>query len=224
MAQLYVVPKWFFGYDIAMEIIFTLVTFAVAYYSLKVYSIYHQKSSKAFGIGFGFISASYLIWALINLFLLSEVNESMDAININEIISLGLVGLYSYMFFYIIGVSILAYITLKVKDLKIYFLIVSLSLVGIMLSSNKIIAFHLISAILLSYVVYFYLIEYIVNKNKRTFLVLLAFVFMVLTSINLIFIVTDYYYYIAAHLLNLIAYGLILANLLIIRKHEQKTK
>jgi hypothetical protein len=218
------VPKWFFGYDIAMEIIFTLVTFAVAYYSLKVYSIYHEKSSKAFGIGFGFISASYFIWALINLFLLSEVNESMDAININEIVSLSLMGLYSYMFFYIIGISILAYLTLKVKNLKVYSLILILSLAGILLSCNKIVAFHLISAILLSYVVYFYFKECLIKHNKRAFLVLFAFIFMTLTSINLIFIVTNYYSYISGHILNLIAYGLILANLLIIKKNEQKKK
>jgi hypothetical protein len=222
MTYVYFVPKWFFGYDIAMELIFTIVTLAVAYYSFKVYNIYKQRASKLFGIAFIFIAASYFLWVLINLFLLSQINESTEGITINQANIVGLIGLYAYMLLFVIGLSILTYITLKVKGKRIFAFILLMSLFAILISYNKTVAFHIVSSILLVFIVFHYMTEYSQNKNKKTLIVLLAFLFMLCTSINFIFLSINYYYYVSGHLLNLIAYGLILTNLLIIRKNEQK--
>lgn len=224
MAYTYLVPKWFFGYDIVMEFIFTLITLAVAYYSFKVYNISKQKSSKLFGIAFSFISASYFIWLLINLFLLKEISEGVESVSINEIISASLIGLFSYMILYLIGLSLLFYITLKIKNKKVYFIVLTISIIGLILSANKIIAFHLISSIFLIFILSFYFKEYFINKNKKVFLVFLAFIFILITSFNFIFVVKNYYAYVAGHISTLAGYILILINLLSIKKYEQKKK
>ena len=65
MANLFLIPKWFFGYGVAFELIFAIITLAVALYSFKVYKLSNQNQPKLFGIAFLFFSISYFIQSIL---------------------------------------------------------------------------------------------------------------------------------------------------------------
>lgn len=223
MPYIYIVPKWFFTYSIAFELLFTIVTLAVAYYALKVHKIYKDRASKIFGLSFILFALSYFSWVLVNLFLLSQISETYEAISLTDLNTIGLVGVYSYMIFHLLGTSLLSYLTLKTKKIQIFIIMLALSVGGIMLSYNKIASFYIASSIFLLSIIGYYIYEYIQNKNKQTLIVLLAFVFLLITNITFLYTNSDYYF-VTGHILDLIAYALILINLILIKKHEQKKK
>ena len=61
MAGLYIIPEWFLGYDIALNLLFGIITLIVSLYAFKIYRLSSLKQSKLFGISFSFISISYFV-------------------------------------------------------------------------------------------------------------------------------------------------------------------
>lgn len=218
MAVLYVSPSWFYWVSIIFEIIFALVTGAVAFYSFKVYNLTKQRDSKLFGFGFLFISLSYIVWLLINLFLLNKIDNGMHVLDLNKIAFLGILGVYSHIIFFTIGLLTLIYLTLKVENIQIYFMLVILTFLCLILSFNKALAFYLLSSVFLLYIVYHYIVQYVKKRKTKSLLVLNAFILLAISFIQFIFASQNYLYYVFGHFLELIAYVILLFQLIIIKK------
>ncbi|MBS3066540.1 hypothetical protein J4205_01830 [Candidatus Pacearchaeota archaeon] len=218
MTSLYYIPNWFFTTSIVFEIIFAVVTALVAFLSFKVYNLSKQNEFRLFGLGFTFISLSYIIWSLINLFLLDQLNESIKVLSFQQFVSLGALGIYFYMLLFIVGLVTLNYTTLKEKNKSIYIIILLTSLVGIVTSFNKGFTFQILSSILLAFLLIHFAYQVKRNKNIKSILVFAAFLALVVSHIIFIFSTTQYVYYVAGHIFELIAYILILVRLSIIIK------
>lgn len=218
MATLYFSPNWFYFYSLIFEAIFALTTSLISLYSFKVYSLAKQKDSKLFGIGFSLISASYVIWLLINLFLLDQFQDGVQALELGKLAMLGTLGVYLHILFFISGLLTITYITLKACNSKIYSLLVILVILVIFLSCNKAIAFYLLASIFLIYIVIYYLLQYLKKKNQKTLLVLISFILLLISYIQFIFASNNYLYYVAGHFFELIAYLILLIQLIIIIK------
>jgi len=225
MINIYVVPEWFFGYDIVLELIFAVVTLLVSYYAFKVYKLSGQDQPKLFGISFLLISLSYIIQSIFNFIFvdkLEDITSYQSIININILHAL---GVYSHILFFVLGLITLTYMTLKVKNIKISSLLFIIVLVALFFSSNVLYSFYLISSILLAYILLFYIINYWKNRQHKTILVLIAFAFLMFGNVHFIFSMNHSLYYVIGHLLGLIAYMLILANLvLVIRKSKKRIR
>ncbi|MEK6873584.1 MAG: hypothetical protein AABW91_01970 [Nanoarchaeota archaeon] len=218
MASLYYIPNWFFTTSIIFEIIFAVVTGLVAILSFKVYNLCKQREFQLFGLGFTFISLSYIIWSLINLFLLDQLNEALKVLSFNEFVSLGALGIYFYMLLFIVGLVTLNYTTLKEKNKSIYIIILLTSLVAIITSFNKGFTFQILSSILLAFLLIHFANQVKRNKNAKSLLVFIAFLSLLVSHIIFIFSTSQYVYYVAGHIFELIAYMLILARLYLIIK------
>ena len=219
MVHLPIVPEWFFGYDIFLELAFAIITLVVSFYAFKIYKLSGQRQSKLFGTAFLFISISYFIQSFLNFFRISVLDENIcEALKIVSVNFLNTTGIYTHIIFFGIGLITLTYMTLRIKNAKTYSLLAILFLLSILFSSNTLFLFYLLSSILLIYIVTHYLINYLKNKQTKTLLVLVAFAFLLFGSIHFIFSVNHGLYYVIGHFLELIAYLLILINLILVVK------
>ena len=219
MATIYIVPEWFFKLSLGLELVFSIVTLIVAIYALRVYRIFEQREVKLLSTSFFLISISYLMKAALNLFVLKEVREGVRILNYNSLNTIGILGFYSYVILFMTGLVTLTYITFKIKNWRVYSLILATNLIIIFFNNDKAFAFNLLSSILLFYVVIHYSIEYKNKKNSKTLLVLLAFIALFLSGLGFVFAENYYANYVIGHLLELASYLLMLTSLILtIRK------
>jgi hypothetical protein len=213
-AFLYNSPVWFLGYDIFLEVVFALVTLAVALYSFKIYKISDQRESRIFGISFLSISISYSLWAILNGFAVSKLlNESYCFLDIKSATIFSALGIYTHILFFLIGLIALTYMTLKVKSSKIFSLIFALVILPALLIEEKHIVLYLFSSVLLLFIIAGYIDEYRSKKNKKVLLTFFAFVFLFFGRFDFIFTKHNPLFYVAGHFLEMIAYVLILISL-----------
>jgi hypothetical protein len=176
MGYLFAIPTWFFGYDIALELTFAIIALAVGLYSYKVYNLSGRNQAKTFSIAFILIAASYLIQSVTNFLILSKLNENVcQVLKINSITTLNNIGFYAYMIFFITGLLTLTHTTLKTKEEKLYPLIFAVTLLSIVFSANNLNIFYLLASVLLAYMVWHYLKNYLKNRQAKTLLVLVAY-------------------------------------------------
>lgn len=215
MAYLYSVPYWFIGFSITMEIVFALIAMSVAYFSLKIYALSGQREPKLFGMAFGAISISYLIWGALNFFVLRELNEEFKILTLEKLTLIGSFGIYAHMLLFTVGLITLSFMTFRIKGRRIYTLLVTLSFLVILFSQDKFYAFQILSSILLLLISFHYISEYNENKNPITLLILIAFIFLLISSTALVFTNQSHVYYIVGHIFELVAYVIILVGLVL---------
>src|SRR3990167_8701069 len=107
---LYCSPRWFYGYDIILEIVFAIITFAVAMYSFRIYRLSGQRDSRLFGFAFLLISASYSLWAILNGFAVSQLESARTILELERANIWRYLGIYAHILFFLGGMSTLPYI------------------------------------------------------------------------------------------------------------------
>lgn len=224
MATLYLLPNWFFTYSVIFEIIFALITGFVAFYAFKVYLLCKQNESKLLSMGFAFISASYILWAIVNLSLIDRLSSGISAVELSNIVSLGMIGVYTHIFLFIIGLLTVTYTNLKVNNAKVYSLILLLSILALFMTDSKGSAYYILATIFFGYIAATHLSSYIKNRNSKSLIILIAFALLFISHIYFIFAARSYMYYVIGHSVSLAGYILILFGLILIIKNEQKKK
>lgn len=215
MVNLSSVSGWFFGYDALFEFAFALITLAVCLYSFKIYKISDKKSSKIFGVAFLLISISYFIQSFINASIFFELNEGfLSFIEFQNLITMNDFSLFAHMVLFSFGLITIIYMILKGKNKLLYSISLVVTFLFIILSADKISFFYILSSLLLVFILTHYISNYIKNKDSKSFMVMVAFVFLLIGHIQFIFISKNVLYYILGHFLELAAYLLILINLL----------
>ena len=231
MVHLYLIPSWFLGYDIGLELVFAIITLIVSIFAFKVYKLSEQRQPKLFSTAFLFISMAYFCKAFLNFLVLSKLNENISvALKIASVSTLNFIGVYFYIILLSIGLVTLAYMTFRVRNAKIYSLLLIIAVMYLFFTSNPLLPYHIISSILLVYIFIHYLFNYIGKKRINTMLVLIAFGLLLFGNIHFMFSVVSQefsflnseLYYVIAHFLELVAYLLILTNLILIIKNEHK--
>lgn len=219
MTVIYLVPEWFFGFDIALKLVFAAVAFFVALYAYRINYIIKSREIRLWMVSFLLISVSYLVKAYINLFMLSEVKAGLRALTIEGLNTVGLIGTYAHIILFTAGLITLAYITFKVKSVRIYSLMLALSIAVLVLSPNKAMVFNLLSSLLVLYVCVHYALEYWKTKNRKTLLILIAFIALFWSGIGFAFAPNYYFNYVIGHFLEMVSYLLIAVSLLLTRRY-----
>ena len=164
-------------------------------------------------LGFSFIALSYLSKAFINIFLLKQIQSGVLALSLGELDRLAAFGLHLYISLYLIGVLLLVYMTLKTDNTDLFLLLLALSSLCIWFSRDNLFAFNIVISVLFCILSIYYGKEYMKNKNKRTLMIFLGFVGLLLSGIGFTFATGYYVNYVIAHLLELASYVLILASI-----------
>lgn len=220
MTNFFMAPGWFFNYGILFELIFAIITLIVGLFAFKIYKLTDQRSAKLFGISFILISFHYAIQSFLNFSIISTLNQNIcNIMKIQSINSLTVMGAYSHMIFFIIGLATLTYMTFKINNMRVLALIIALPLASVLFSDNKLYLFYTMSSIFLIFITIFYAKNYFKNRQFKTLIVLVAFIFLLFGNLHFLFSVNHALYYVFGHFLELIAYVLILLNfILILRK------
>jgi hypothetical protein len=225
MEYLFLTPEWFFAYSIIFELFFTVTTLLISFYAFKVYRLTDQREAKLFSVAFFSIAISYIVQIILNIIIMGKFEENVVSwINLQSIFLLQLFGLYAHALFYIIGLTILSYITLKIHNHRIFMLLVVLILVSVFFSINKLFMFYLLSSILLLFTVMYYFVRYIQKRKANTLLVLISMIFLLLGTIHVMFSVNNGIYYVIGNILEFVAYLVLLINMLIIFQHGKKKR
>jgi len=225
METLYVLPNWFFGADIILELLFAVITLAIALYAFKIYRLSDQRELKFFGISFSFFSLSYLFWAANNFFLLSVLGDESRELSLQDIGFYNHIGIYLYLSALMLGAVTLLYTTLKTESKRTYLLLVILTATTFIFSANKAAPFYTILAIFFLFIFGHYYAECQKTTNKLTKRNTLAMGLLFLASVVFIFAPNYYVNYIIVHALHGIAYALLISSLVsVINKHGQKKK
>ena len=225
MANIFVIPSWFLNYGMLFELAFAIITLVVGLFAFRIYKLSEQKSAKLFGISFIFISLHYFLQSFLNFSTLSKINQNIcDIMKISDINSLNIMGAYSHMFFFLIGLTTLVYMTLKIENKTAYALLLTLPLAAIVFATNKLYLFYAMASILLIFISIHYLKNYLKNKQVKTLFILIAFIFLLFGNLHFLVSVNHGIYYVIGHFLELIAYILILLNFILVLKNDKKKK
>jgi hypothetical protein len=226
MGAFYPLPGWFFGYDIILQAAFAIITLLVSAYSFNIYRLTGQRQSKLFGIAFLSIAVSYIAHVIFSLIVLSKLNESIcQALHFITVSQFNTLGIYIYLVFFVAGLVTLTYMTLKIKSKTTFSLITIIILLALWFSTNRVYLFYVISTVLLIYICVFYFRNYLRNKRFKTLIVFIAFFLLLLSTVQFLFaahyniyLMLKSTYYITGHFLELLAYLLILINILMVSK------
>ncbi len=215
-----IVPHWFAGYNALFEVLFFAVAFLVGIFALKIYKLSGQRQSKLFGISFLMISASYFIQSALNFASSYSMAGGCSMQTMSSMHALNIAGIYAHMLLFTVGLVTIACMALKIKELKAYFLFAAIAIGTLLFSSNKLYLFYVISSILLIYISFFYLRNYLKNRKANALIVFTGFLFLLFAKIHFIFSIDHGTFYVAAHLLEFVAYVLILINLIRITRRK----
>lgn len=215
-----IVPYWFAGYNAILELIFFAITLLVGLYAIKIYKLSGQRQSKLFGVSFLMISSSYLIQSILNFAASYSMSGGCSMKSMASMHTLSNLGIMAYMAIFTAGLVTLCYMTFKSKDAVSYLFFLGAILAVLFLSSNKLYFFYVLCSVLLIYISFYYLRNYIQTRNSNSLLVLVAFLFLLFGKMHFIFSIDHGTFYVAGHLLELVAYALILANLLMITRRK----
>jgi hypothetical protein len=213
-------PSWFFQYHIIMELCFAVIALAVSIFAFKLYKKISEKSVKFLGISFLLISLSYFIQSIFNFTILEELNDDASIIlKLNSVAAFESMGNLVHIILLTIGLVMLLYTTLKEEKIRILFLIILVSLAGILFNSAPMMMFYLLSSIFLVFISWHYLLNYLKKKKAETFLIAFAFFLLLIGNIHLLIPVNHQLFFVVGHFLELVAYLMILTNLyLVLRK------
>lgn len=211
--DVHLIPSWFFGAHIVFQLIFMILTAIIGIYAIKVYKLTNKNQVKLFSIAFILFSIHYLIQSALNFFIYFNTASELKYI---------LYGTYSHMIIFIIGLIALLMMSLDIKNIKSFLLITIISLIAVFFSENKLYIFFLLASIFLIYISYFYLKNYMKNKNTTSMISFIAFMFLLFGNIHFLFSVNHETFYVITHFLELIAYTLIIINLKLIKNVKKK--
>ncbi len=217
MVNIYVIPTWFFSYDIILNLIFGLITFAVGYAAWKIYELIDDPTSRTFSIGFMFITFSYWLHALFSGILFTKLKfQGVIPLSSYDFFSSG--ANFFHIILFLLGAITLVYMTLQKRSKRLYALLCALTFIPVVFAQYNLYLFHVYAAILLGYVFYHYIQQYREQNHKPKTLVLIAFGILFLNNVNFILATNSGTYYIVSDIVNLVAYILILISLIRVRR------
>lgn len=224
MANIYLIPNWFYGFDIGMEVLTAVITIAIAVSALYIYKMTKDLPIKRFGIGFLMIGVSFSIWALTELLLITQLDDGIKGIALDRLQDFQVFGVYAYIIFFVAGLVTIAYSTFKVNKEGVYYLMLGLSLLVMAVCLNKVVTMGILSVFIFSFITYHYFSEWRINQNKNTLKIGIAFGLLFLSDLSLVFSSYSMYTYVISHSLEVISYLIMLQTLLCTLKHGKKEK
>lgn len=212
-------PTWFYGYDVAFELIFAVISLVIVLFAFRIYRASDQKPAKHLGLAFLFISISYVIQSAFNFLTISKLNETIcGTVRLSSAAILDSIGLYLHIFFMAIGLVILLCMVLKSRFTATFFVLLAITFIALAISNNTLLTYYLVSAVYLAVISLHYIRHFLSNKQTKTLLVAIAFLLLFFGSFHFFISVNHQLFYVVGHFLELVAYILILINFYLVLK------
>jgi len=210
-------PEWFQAYGIILELFFAIITFLISGLAFRVYRLTNDKRTELFGFAFLFMSLSYFMESLFNI-LINLGLEDFLVFNFFTLNKLFILSVYSRIILMTLGLSILAYMTLKIKNARALILIILTTTPLLLFADEPLQNYFIISVVYLIFISAYYVSNYIDNKNTKTTLIAIAFTFLLFSKIVYVFSISNILFYVAGTLIEVVSYSLILLNFALVLK------
>lgn len=222
----YNISSGFFRYNIIFGLIFSIITFLVSFFSYRIYKLTKQDQLKLFSLSFLGFSLAYITRFVTQLISFSKLNELLiEGARRPEIretmFPIQTASWYIYMLFFIGGLILLTYMALKIKNKPVLFLFFGTVFLSLTLNPFPLFLFHVLASLFFIIIVIHYYKNYQRKKKMQTFLVFIAFVFLLLGNLTLIFSVRHPVPFTLGRILELAAYFFILTDLILIYKKKK---
>jgi hypothetical protein len=215
----YLVSESFLRIDILFSLIFAISTMFVSIFAHKLYKLTEQKHLKLFSLAFLSFSLTYIIQSILSLVLQFQISDHIDRFGRLHIpFTFKLISIYAHVILFMIGLILLTYMTLKTNNSRVLALLLSLTIVPIILTPTALSTFHILSSILLLFIILFYYNNYRKYSDIKTGLPLLAFIFLFIGHIQFVIALHYGLFFIIGRILELIAYICILITLILLNK------
>ncbi len=227
MFSLYTTPIWFQGYDIILDSIGLVIALLIALYSFKIFKSHHENR-------FGYLSLAFLLLALGFLFkaTTSAITYFSTVRDVAATVLAPVAGqelafadlLYRGAFFlqmttFLGGWLLLFFISQKARarlnkwhEVSQIALFVYLVLLISIVSNFKFFVFYLTSTVLLALTVLNYYKNYLNTQKQSAKNVMTAFTFLVAGNILFIFVFLKDTFYVAAEIMQLIGFLILLVT------------
>ncbi|MBR9693372.1 hypothetical protein GOV07_05630 [Candidatus Woesearchaeota archaeon] len=220
MALIYLSPQWFVGYDILLEGIFAVITAAVAFLAWQIYRKTRERQVGLLSGAFLLIALSYIAQTVFNGFMIIEATENIPLLQkAAEIMFFKTLGMYLQILFMLLGLAVLFFMTCKSHNKRLLWFLLAITLLPFIFIPNILTIFYLLTTIYLGFILWYFIDNYRQNRQWKTLLIALAFLFLFIAKAHFLIAVNHQFFYVLGHILELVAYCLILANfLLVLRK------
>lgn len=209
----YFAPAWFITFSIVFEALFALILIAISLTSYRFYKVSRQEKLRLFSFAFGSIALYYIIKSLINANLIAS-----ESIPKAKLLDLGQLSLVAHIFFMLAGLMILIYLTLNVKNNRLFTLLTLIVFLTAFMSRNSVVIFHVISSVLLGFISLHYYESYKKKPHQGNLLVFIAFLLLLLAHLDFIFSISNPIFFVIGHFIEFTSYLLFLINLIIVVK------
>ncbi len=219
MVNLYFIETNFLTFALIFQILFALVTLMISLISFKIFGLTGKERTGYFGIAYLLISASYGVQAFYNMIILSKLDPRvLVMLGIHPVSVFFNQGLYFHVFLMTLGLSLLLYSTFKTRNKKILSVLVLTAVLLQVYSNDLLASFFIISTIYSFFLLHYFHWNHTMIKTSGSFLIFMSFLFLFLGQLMFYFVRLNIFFYSLAHILNLIAYLLMLYNLYLIFK------
>lgn len=203
-------PEWFFGIDSIFEGFAGIVLLLVTLFSWKAYSFTKDKRYRSFALAFGLMTLALIVRAL------TDLGVHFDWFNAPKTVFLA--GYVAFIFLTLLSVVMLFALTLKARDRAPIVALLLVSLALILISSSYFLSFHTISFILLCFISWHFVRNYLEKKSFPAACVAGAFVLLTLAQVQFVVDMLWHRWYIIGHLSQLLANFLLFAALVRVLK------
>lgn len=218
-------PKWFAGFDLAIELLCMIVAIIITAYSYKIFKFIKEKKYFYFSLAFFFISGAFFVRVAVYAlnFLIhppATLNLTQEMVReLAKISALKVLGTFIPIILMLAAFMVLISISLNIKEKKVISLLFILSFIssflGVFLHQAW---YYIISFTLLAYISNYFLTNY---KQKRTSTSLVVFVsFAIFALSQFMFVMSTLHRpcYVIAEIVQLVSFVMLLVGFILVLK------
>ena len=230
MIQVVYNPVWFYGKDLAIDLVSAFVLSLIASFSIRYYKVNKKNKNYLYlASSFFVIALSFLFKTLTNFTVFYKSLETRvfgnyiltyPAIQASNI--LVIVGFLLYRLLTLLGLYIL-YSTYQEKQSKSnVFLLVFFILITTYFSDVEYFIFHITALVMLAFITLQYYNTYRKNKQSSSMLVTASFAIIGISQIFSVFVFYNSLYYVMAELIQLVGYLILLTTFVKVLHNAKK--
>lgn len=199
------IPGWFFTIDALMDLLLAALGFVVSYYGLKLYQTSSKRSHFNLHLAFTILSTGFLVNGITGIYAILNSNLTPRELLLGRIVNISNFGYWIYF-----AASLAAYFLFA----SMYFQENKRNILPVIMIPfwfDYFAAFNVISILMLSYVVFQTIANYLERKSRNALKVTWAFALLLGYHVLLAFSPFSELAYLAAHLSALFAFLLLIA-------------
>lgn len=208
----------FYSIDLTFGIVSAFVAFFIAGYALRGHLLTKDRTSLFFSSAFFLIAFGLLARAMFDYLVKFEITYNPRFVALYGMTTLQAALLTLSIFLVTSGYVFLIALFFKIRSRRVVALLIVLVALLIITTSNSYLTAHAIPAVLLFFVLLHTTENFLKSRTMNTFLVFASFVILFAAELLFLLILKSISFYFVGSTLRVLAYLLLLANMLLVLK------